>query len=97
MGINRSDKKRERSIAAESLFTDSLELKGHFNISLSGTWVGTLTVQRSFDSGSTWFDVKTFTQNAQEYGYEPEGGIYYRAGVKTGEYTSGTVVVRLSL
>jgi len=41
-----------RSISAENLFTDATEISGYFNISISGTWVGTVTVQRSFDSGT---------------------------------------------
>ena len=85
-----------RSIAAENLFTDPVRLTGFFNISLSGAWSATVTVQRSFDQGSTWFDVETFVSNTQEYGFEPEGGVYYRIGVKTGNFTSGTVVARLS-
>ncbi len=85
-----------RSIAAENLFTDPVKLTGFFNISLSGTWSATVTVQRSFDQGSTWFDVESFVGNVQEYGFEPEGGVVYRVGVKTGNFTSGTIVMRLS-
>ena len=85
-----------RSISAENLYTDSAEIQGYFNISISGTWVGKVTAQRSFDLGSTWFDVATWTANTQEYGYEPERKVYYRVGIKTGEYTSGTAVIRLS-
>lgn len=32
----------------------------------------------------------------QEYGFEPERGVQYRIGVKTGEYESGTPVLRIS-
>lgn len=85
-----------RSIGAENLYTDAISLVGYFNLSISGTWAGTVTVQRSFDSGSTWHDVDTWTENTQEYGLEPEGGTQYRVGIKTGEYTSGTCAVRLS-
>ena len=85
-----------RTITAENLFTDSVTLAGYFNLSISGTWVATVTVQRSFDSGDTWHDVDTFTDNIQEYGLEPERGIYYRIGIKTGDFTSGSCVVRLS-
>ena len=85
-----------RSITAENQFTDPVRLTGFFNISLSGKWTATVTVQRSFDKGDTWFDVETFVSNTQEYGFEPEGGVYYRIGVKIGNYTSDTVVVRLS-
>jgi hypothetical protein len=81
------------SIIAQNTFSDAVRLEGYFNISLSGTWVATATVQRSIDN-STWVDVKTYTLNAEEVGFEPEF-MWYRVGVKTGAYTSGTVVVRL--
>ena len=89
-------KLRTRTIGAENLFSDAVELVGYFNLSITGTWVATVTVQRSFDSGSTWYDVDTWTTNTQEYGLEPERGIQYRIGIKTGGYTSGSCVVRLS-
>ena len=91
-----AQKLRTRSIDGENLFTDAAEIVGYFNISISGTWVGTVTAQRSFDVGSTWFDVATWQVNTQEYGFEPEREVQYRVGVKTAEYTSGTVVVRFS-
>jgi len=91
-----SRKSSTRSITAANLWTDAVEVIGYFNLSISGTWAATVTVQRSFDSGSTWHDVDTWTENTQEYGLEPEGGIQYRVGIKTGEFTSGTCVVRLS-
>lgn len=91
-----AQKLRTRSITAENLFCDPAEIVGHFNISISGTWTGTVTVQRSFDGGSTWLDVGTWTGNTEEYGFEPERDVWYRAGIKTGEFGSGTAVVRLS-
>ena len=66
-------------------------------MSVSGTWVATVTLQRSFDSGSTWLDVKTWTGNAEEALCDPEVGVQYRIGVATGNYTSGTVEVRISM
>ena len=91
-----AQKLRTRSIDNENLFTDAAEIVGYFNISISGTLEGKVTAQRSFDEGSTWFDVETWTVNTEEYGFEPERVIQYRVGIKTGEYTSGTAVVRLS-
>ena len=85
-----------RTLTAENQFTDAVQLQGYFNLSISGTWVATITVQRSFDSGSTWYDVDTWTANTQEYGFEPEDKMQYRIGIKTGGYTSGSPVVRLS-
>lgn len=85
-----------KSITAENTFSDSISIRGKFNIGLSGTWVATVFLQRSFDNGSTWLDVKSYTANIQETGDEPESGVIYRVGVKTGGFTSGTVVARIS-
>ena len=85
-----------RSVTGQNQFTDGVALHGYFNLSISGTWVATVTLQRSFDGGSTWFDVGARTENVEEYGLEPEDSVQYRVGVKTGDFTSGTVVLRLS-
>jgi hypothetical protein len=91
-----AQKLRTRSITAENLFTDAAEIVGYFNVSISGTWTGTVTVQRSFDQGSTWYDVASWVANTEEYGFEPERDVQYRVGIKTGHYDSGTCAVRLS-
>jgi len=49
------------SITAQNTFSDGLYTEGAFNISIAGTFVATVTVQRSFDQGATWRDVDTFT------------------------------------
>lgn len=85
-----------KTITADNQLTNPVELIGYFNLAISGTWAGTVTVQRSFDKGDTWYDVDTWTANTQEYGLEPERGVYYRAGIKTGDFTSGECLVRLS-
>ena len=84
------------SIAAENTFSDPMDCKGAFNLSLSGTWSATVFLQRSYDGGTTWVDVTSYTANVEDYGKESESGVKYRFGVKTGGYTSGTVVGRLS-
>lgn len=91
-----SQKLKERTLTGENQFCDPCEITGYFNIGISGTWDGTITVQRSFDSGSTWFDVGTWTANTQEYGFEPERGVQYRIGMKLSAYTSGSPVLRIS-
>jgi hypothetical protein len=85
-----------RSISANNTFSDRVQLAGYFNVSISGTWSGTITCQRSFDQGSTWFDVKDWDENIQEYGFEPERGVWYQIGFKDGGYDSGTATLRLS-
>ena len=86
-----------RTIANDA-FTDPVKLSGYFNLSISGTWTGTITVQRSIDLGDTWHDVDTFTANTEEYGLEPEhtNVVYYRIGAKAGAFTSGSCNLRLS-
>lgn len=85
------------SLIAQNTYTTKMEVsRKEFNLSVSGIWVGTLTLQRSFDGGVTWLDVETYTSNVQKVGTEPEHKVCYRIGFKAGEYTSGTAVVRLS-
>lgn len=81
------------SIAAQNTFTTAVQLEGYFNVSISGTFSATVTVQRSINN-STWVDVDSWTAPSEEYGFEPEL-MWYRIGVKTGGYTSGTAVVRI--
>lgn len=84
-----------KDVSAENTFSDGLYVVGDFNLSISGTFVGTVTVQRSFDQGSTWRDVDTFTAPIETAGSDPEPVVVYRAGIKTGEYTSGTASIRI--
>ena len=84
-----------KEIGAEDTYSDWVFLRGKFNFSLSGTWVATVYLQRSFDAGVTPLDVESFTANQESYGVEPEGA-HYRFGIKAGGWTSGTVVGRLS-
>ena len=84
------------AVSAADSYTDWVILHGSFNVSVSGTWVGTFTLQRSFDKGASAVDVETMTANTERLGEEPEHGVMYRAGFKAGEYTSGTAQVRVS-
>ena len=96
MGIH-DLKSVEASITAQNTFTDAIVLynKGYANFSLSGTWAGTVTVQRKLFEDTSWKDVKTYTANAEKSIYDCEFGVQYRAGIKTGEYTSGTAVIKI--
>lgn len=88
---------KTKTITAQNEFTDWMQVIGDkFRVSISGTWSATVTIQCSFDAGETILDVESFTSNIQKFGEEPEGGVYYRLGVKTGNFTSGTAEVRIS-
>ena len=73
---------------------------GAFNVTLSGTFVGTVKLQRSFDNGTTWHDltavgtaIAAFTTAVSEVWIEPEPGVIFRLNCTA--YTSGTVTYRL--
>lgn len=83
-----------KTLSAENTFTDAVHIIGDFNLSISGTFAGTITVQRSTD-GTTWRDVDTFTAPAEEVGYDPMKN-FYRAGFKTAQYTSGSATILLN-
>lgn len=80
----------------------TLRQAGEFNILLdftTGTFVGTATLQRSYD-GSTWYNVTdaqgnvaSWTADLNTAWFEPEAGVQYRWNVTR---TSGTLATRLS-
>jgi hypothetical protein len=82
-----------KDISAQNTFTDPVQIEGYFNVSISGTFSATVTAQRSVDKVN-WHDVDSWTAPAEEFGFDPEY-TWYRLGVKTGGYTSGTVSVRI--
>lgn len=72
-----------------------------FNVSLSGTFVATCGLQKSFNAGSTWLDVTYVDGSALTWSApvltdftEGEASVQWR--VNCSAYTSGTVVVRIS-
>jgi hypothetical protein len=82
------------SASAQNTWSSPIQLVGSFDLSISGTFVATVTVQRS-DDASTWRNVDSWTVPSEVVGYEPVLN-YYRVGVPTGGYTSGTAVAFLN-
>lgn len=85
---------QEASLTALGVYTDPVQVVGYFNVSISGTWVGTLSLQRSFDNGVNYFETDTFAINTQSVGLEPEDSVLYRIGFTA--FTSGQADVRIS-
>lgn len=85
-------------ISGANSFTDPVHIIGEFNLSIvastSPAFNGTVTVQRSSD-GTNWRDVDTFTGSSEEVGNDPMKN-FYRAGIKTGDYTAGSVTITLN-
>jgi len=89
------------AIAADNTFTRVFDPKGNsFNLSISNVWVGTLSLQRSFDKGVIWRTIKTYVDTdateVEEIVDAFEIGVLYRLGFDGTTHTSGTADVRLS-
>lgn len=74
--------------------SSSIVLIHQFNLSLSGFGSASVNIERSFDNGSTWLVVETYTADAEKRGCEPENGVIYRLNCTS--YTSGIIAYRLS-
>jgi hypothetical protein len=83
------------NITAQNTFTAPVLIQpgNSFDITVSGTFVATVVLQRSKDQ-TTWVDVASFTAPVENTG-SAGSAWYFRIGVKTGGFTSGTVVVDL--
>lgn len=83
------------NITTSNVFTDPVLVQAEdtFDISISGTFVANVVVERSKDT-VTWRTLETFTAPVEKAG---RGGSawYYRVGVPAAGYTSGTVVAEL--
>lgn len=72
----------------------AIMLAGAFNLGLSGTWAGTMVLERSLDDGVSYETVDTFTENVQSVDAEVEPHVLWRW--RCSAYTSGTIVARLA-
>lgn len=79
-------------------YTEPLPVRDnqYVNVSISGTFVASILLQRSFDGGTSWGTVATYTTPVEASKYEPENALY-RLGTDVSGYTSGTVSVRLGV
>lgn len=90
------------SITSENTFTDEILIDGsgtfrRITVNASGVSPNTVTLQRSFDSPGTWVDVESYTADTSKVFDDSLDNqvVYYRIGIKTGDYTSGTVTASL--
>jgi len=89
------------SLTAENTFTDWLapfKKSGYIDFAITGTWAGTLTIQKRQERGGVYtdpIDVESYIANSANYIEDHVWGAEYRIGFKTGDYTSGTAIVRL--
>ncbi len=93
------------SLSAADTYSSTVRVTGVdqgriFTINVSGTWVGTLTLQRSFDSETSGFQDTAYTTTGNVTITNDDSLdnsiVWYRLGFKSGAYTSGTAVISLS-
>lgn len=94
----------QSTLSSAPAFTDSIRVVGvsansgrTFTVTITGTWVGTLTLQRSIGTEGSWVDVGTYSSNTTvNYSDTYDNTtVYYRIGFKSGDYTSDSAVVSL--
>lgn len=91
------------SLNGANQFTDPIRVTGIgngrvFARIITGTWSGTVQLQRAAAEPVDWVDVGNGSTGNINTTYDDNLDnqvMYYRAGFKTGEYTSGTAVVSL--
>lgn len=92
----------EQDVNGEDQWSDYIRVTGvgstrAFSVIRAGTWTATVTLQRSVAEPGAWVDVNTYTGNGTTNyndGLDNQV-IYYRIGVKTGDYSSGTAELSL--
>ena len=92
------------AISSQDTFTDPIRVVGSdaarvFALILEGTWSATVTLQFAFSDSGPWNDTSPqYTVNTSISYDDGQDGqiIYYRIGVKSGDYTSGTVTATLN-
>lgn len=107
LSINSIGQTVTSALLAQNTFSNSIRVVGvgsagrRFAIVITGTFTATINLQRSFDN-LTWQDVDapySWTAPASTTYYDELENqiVYYRIGIKTGNYTSGTANVTLSI
>ena len=96
----------ESDLSSDGAIGPEVRINGYFNLEItpSSDWVGELRIQYSFlDDRSVWGD--EYNENdfnwgdvvGRVVGWETErGGLWYRAAIPSGGYTSGSIKVRFS-
>jgi hypothetical protein len=83
-------------------WTDEIRITGigaerTFDISITGTWSGSITLQRSVSEPGAWTDKEAYSSNTTTTFNDGLDNqiIYYRIGFDSGDYTSGTASLEL--
>lgn len=91
----------DATVSAADAGTDSIRVTGVtgsriFSVNVSGTFVATVTLQRSADN-VLWEDVESYTGTTSKTFDDglDNAVLYYRLYIKSGDYTSGSAILQL--
>lgn len=96
--------KVEVALSGDNQFSDPIRVTGigasrNYAIVITGTWTATVTTQISIGEPGAWTDDTSYTSNTSvptaNDGYDNQI-VYYRIGIKSGNYTSGTANASLT-
>lgn len=103
--LTQTGQRESVEITGEDQYSDPIRVTGvdggrSFSVIITGTWVGTITLQYSVGEVGSWVDATSgsFTTNTS-IAYDDTLDneiIYYRIGCKAGNYTSGTATAQVS-
>jgi hypothetical protein len=93
-----------KAISGEDDFTKSIKVTGNgdariFDFIVEGTFVATVTIQFAFSEDGPWNDLSpqyTVPTSGSINDLQDGSIIFYRIGVKSGDFTSGTVTCTLN-
>lgn len=93
-----------KAAASDDQYTDGIKVTGigtsarQFRIDITGTFSATVTLQRSSGNENAYTDWQTYTSPTSVNIYDAQDNQtwFYRLGVKSGNYTSGTVTMTLT-
>ena len=102
--LNQGGQNKEASASADDTYTDGIKVTGlyaagrSFSLEISGTFVGTVTLQRSSGNENDYTNWLTYTSPTSVSVYDGKDNEtwYYRLAVLPGDYTSGTIDMRLT-
>ena len=94
----------EIDVTGEDQWSNEIRVTGvgasqrQFSFERAGTFTASVTLQRSVGEPGDWVDVVSYTSNGTtNYNDELDNQIiYYRVGVDTGDFTSGTVELSMT-
>lgn len=100
--LSSAGQKVESDITGENQWSNTIRVTGvgngrRFTIARSGTWSGTVRVQRSIGEEGSWVNILSYSSNGSTTYTDNLDNqvVFYRIGMDTGDYSSGTATVEL--